>query len=223
MNRHNRGQDGFTLLELLIGLTLLMLLLIGMVSLFESNRATYVRGEWTMEVQQLARMAMGELTRQVRVAGYFPENFAVPPATPPLRNAVHLATDTALAVYGDLDGSAASNVFLYCWDGANLRRVRTAPGDAAGYTCDQGEILAGSVTALRFAYYDDEQNAIVDPTAVPYELDGQAAGALPDLDVLDQRGAVRRVTVTLTVTEDVPGQEPQVYDLAADIALRNVR
>ena len=32
--------------------TLLLLFMIGMVTMFESNRQTYVRGEWTMEVQQ---------------------------------------------------------------------------------------------------------------------------------------------------------------------------
>jgi len=38
-----------------------------------------------------------------------------------------------------------------------------------------------------------------------------------------QRGAVRRVVITLTATENVPGQQqPQTYTLTSNVRLRNL-
>jgi hypothetical protein len=36
-----------------------------------------------------------------------------------------------------------------------------------------------------------------------------------------ERAAVRRVVVTLTVTEAVPGQSPQLFSLGTQVRLRN--
>jgi prepilin-type N-terminal cleavage/methylation domain-containing protein len=218
----SRRQRGFTLIELLISLSIFLLVLLAIYQLFDTNQATYASGQRKVDVQQNARAAMDELMRQIRMVGYFPENFATPPAAPPLTNPIHVATNGALAFFGDADGSGASNVFLYCLDGSVLRRGKGASGVAAAYTCTAGDILAENITSLTFRYYGTNNTAIPDPQTPPYQLDGQGQGAVPDFTTIAQRGAVRTVVITLTAREDVPGQQPQLYTLTSSVRLRNL-
>ncbi len=213
--------SGFTLLEVLIALSLFLVALAAVAVALDSNRVSYLRGERKMDVQQNARLAMGEIVGGVRMGGYFPENFASPAADPPLSHPVHLATDAALALHGDLDGSGASSVFLYCLDGSVLRRGRGAAGDAAAYWCPAGEPLAEGVTRLRFDYFDSDNLPLPDPPGASFQLDGQAPGAVPDFDDVAERGAVRRVVVTLTVTQQAPGLGSQAYTMSSEVRLRN--
>ena len=216
----DQSQEGFTLIEILISLSIFLLVLLGIYELFDWNRATYVSSQRKVDVQQNARVALDEIVRQIRMAGYFPENFPTPP-TPALANPIQIATDVALAIYGDVDGSGASNVFLFCRDGSFVRRQTGGQGVLAAYNCTAGQILAENVTSLQFTYYDTNNTAIPDPPTPAYQLDAQVLGAVPTFASTAQRGAVRTVLITLTAREDVPGQPPQVYTLTSSVRLRN--
>jgi prepilin-type N-terminal cleavage/methylation domain-containing protein len=224
---------GFTILELLIAGSILAIALIGVYFAFDNTWATYSRGQGRAEVQQNGRVAMDQMTRQIRMAGYFPQNFPPPPAlppAPPVANPLHVATDSAFAFYGDADGSGASNVFLFCLTQNlsnpaqptyQLLRVKTAaPAPAAAYTCAGGDILADfpaqNGTSLRFTYYDGNG------TLLPTPLDGQVLGAVPTFAVTAQRAAARRVLITLSARRDVPGHQTQTYMLTSDVRLRNL-
>jgi len=163
---------------------------------------------------------MDMIVRQIRMAGYFPENFDTDTAND-VANSVQLATDAAMAVAGDLDQSGATNAFLFCLSAAGLRRVKGALGTATSYQCNSGDILAESVTSLGFAYYDANNNPVPSPPTAPYQLDGQAAEAAPAFLDTTQRSAVRRVVITLTAREAVPNQPAQTYTLTSDVRLRN--
>ena len=215
---------GFTLLEVLISLTIFMMVLMGVYEVFDTSHATYTSGQRKLDVQQNARVAMDEMVRRVRMAGYFPENFPAPPAAPPsplLSNPVRVATDAALALYGDLDGSGASQVFLLCLSGTTLLQIRGATDAAASYTCSGGDILADNVTGLRFTYFDSTNAAIPNPLTSTYQLDGQALMAVPTFTTVTQRRAVQSILITLTARENVPGQQPQTFTLTSTIRLRN--
>lgn len=219
----SRRRQGFTLLELMVTGTILVIGLMGIYLAFDSTWATYTRGRGKVDAQQNARVAMDQIARQSRMAGYFPENFTTPPPAIPLATPLHVASESALAIYGDADGSGASSVFLFCRDGSNLRRGKAASGLAAAYTCSPAlDLLAENVTSLGFTYYDANNVPTPNPPAPPYALDGQGAGAVPDFTDTSQRGAVRRVVITLTARRDVPGQEPQSYTLTSDVRLRNL-
>ena len=211
-----RSQDGFTLVEVLIAMSVFLLILLGVFQVFEPSNTAYQSSQRKLSVQQNGRIAMDMIVRQIRMAGAFPENFDANPAND-LANGVQIATDTALAIAGDLDGSGASNAFLFCRDASGLRRVRGAIGHAVSYTCGNGDILAESVTSLGFAYYDANNNPIPSPPA----LDGQPAEAVPALNDTTQRSVVRRVVITLTARESVPNQPAQTYTLTSDVRLRN--
>ena len=217
---HRAGQQGFTIVEVLVALSIFLLILMGIMQVFEPSNLAYQSSQRKLNVQQNGRVAMDVMVRQIRMAGYFPENIDTNFANDQA-NSIEIATDAALAVAGDLDGSGASNTFFFCLDSGGLRRVRGARGTAGSYTCSTGDVLAESVTSVGFAYYDANNNPVPDPPAGPYQLDSQAVGAAPSFANTTQRAAVRRVVITLTARESVPNQPAQTYTLTSDVRLRN--
>jgi len=218
----DRNQKGFTFIEMLISLSIFLLVLLGIYDLFDSSRAIYVSGQQKVDVQQNARVALDEMVRQIRMAGYFPENFTATPPVPLLTNSIQVATNAALAIYGDVDGSGSSNVFLYCLDGSFVRRQKAAQGVGAAYICNAGTIMAENITTLQFTYYAADNTAIPNPPTPPYQLDAQGLGAVPAFDTTTQRRAVCTVLITLTARENIPGQSPQVFTLTSSVRLRNL-
>jgi type II secretory pathway pseudopilin PulG len=215
-------QGGFTVLEMLIALGVFLFALLTVVAILDTGRGTYVRNERRADVQQHARLALSEMSKEVRMAGYFPENFASPAPDPLRVNPIHIATDRALAIHGDADGSGASGVFLFCLDGSVLRRGRGAEGDALAYWCPAGEVLAEHVTRLRFAYFDEDDAPIPGTPTEPYELDGKGPGAIPNLVNVAQRDAIRRVVITITAARGgPPGQPVEEFSLTSEVRLRN--
>lgn len=215
-----RGQDGFTMVEVLTALTLFLLILMGIFQIFEPSNVAYLSSQRKLGVQQNARVAMDTMVRQIRMAGYFPENLDGDTSND-VANPIQAASDTALAVAGDLDSSGASSAFLFCLDSSGLRRVKGAVGAAGSYTCSTGEVLAESITSLAFAYYDANNAPVPNPPTGPYSLDGVALGVAPTFVDTTQRKSVRRVVITMTARETVPNQPAQTYTLTSDVRLRN--
>jgi prepilin-type N-terminal cleavage/methylation domain-containing protein len=228
------GQSGFTLIEVLIALSLFFLVLGGMFTVMGPSNVMYVAGQRKVDVQQSGRIAMDTLVRQIRMAGYFPENFDTTQGAAndiPIdqRISIHTGTDAALAIFGAATGCldanadsvcdpdqnpAPSRVFLFCLSGTRLLSKQ------GSYTCsveraDEGEVVADNITALTFAYYDVNNNLLADP------LDGQAVLGAP-VGVTTDRLAVRTVVITLTAQEAVPGQVDQTYTLTSNVRLRNL-
>ena len=159
--RHRSLQraEGFTLIELLIAMSIFLLILLGIYQMFDTNRATYVSGTRKVDVQQNARVALDAITRELRMAGNFPEKYDPDPATnPSLVNpsAYLIATNNGLVVYGDLDGTCnpsqspcpanSSSAFLYCLSGNTiLRKKSTDVAGAASFSCSGGDVLAENI------------------------------------------------------------------------------
>lgn len=213
-------QSGFTIVEVLVALSIFLLILMGIMQVFEPSNLAYQTSQRKLNVQQNGRVAMDLMTRQIRMAGYFPENIDTNVANDQA-NSVEIASNTTLAVAGDLDGTGASSTFLFCLDNQGLKRVRGPRGNNTSYICSGGDVLAESVTSLGFAYYDANNNPVPNPPTGPYQLDGQAVGAAPSFATTTQRAAVRRVVITLTARESVPNQPAQTYTLTSDVRLRN--
>jgi type II secretory pathway pseudopilin PulG len=220
-----------SLIELLISLSIFFIILLAIYLVFESSQSTYSSGTRKQDAQQQARMAMDEMVRQVRMTGYYPEQFdanAGNDLVNPL--SVHIATPTALAIFGDLDGGGTSRVFLFCSsNGSLLANAGGASGAAGSYSCSctgaqTGCVLADNITSVRFRYYDAANNEIVGNGAQG-QLDGKSVGAAPTLNTgadRAQRGIVQRVVVTLQITEAVGLNQPsQLYNLTSSIQFRN--
>lgn len=180
-------QQGFSLVELVVGMAIFLLVLLAVYQLFDTGSATYRSGQRKVDVQQNARVALDEIVRQLRVAGYYPENYDASLGPPALGNdlvnprPIHVATSTGLAVYGDLDATCdltqaqlpgqscpanSSSVFLYCveTDKPNrkvyMRRVKGNAGILSSYQCAGGDILA----ELADLTYAPNSDAIIDGT-----------------------------------------------------------
>ena len=193
MRMRTKGSGpGFTVLEAMIAMTLFLAVLGAVMATFAPGRQLYNRGEKKAEVQQNARLAVGDMARQIRLAGYFPENVTLPPPTTLVADPILIATDRVLAIHGDADGSGSSQVFLFCLDGTDLRRRRGPRGSSSSFVCSTGELIAEEVEALRFAYYDADGNPVPDPPTTPYQLDSQGPGAVPDVGDTSQRSQIRQ-------------------------------
>ncbi len=245
-------RKGLTMIEVLVSLMIFLVVLLAIYQLFDTSHTTYAAGTRKQDVQQQARLAMEEMVRVLRMAGYVSENYDATAGNEMTDTArIHVATDNFLAVFGNPDNSAysvgppitpASHVFVFCRDAAHntLLSRRGTPTDAAAtYTCDNtntldatgaavkevvSNVIADNVTRLQFRYFDENGARVgADGSGNQVNLDNKAAGgALDNLAVRAQRDAVRTIVITLEVTEPVIRQSNQVYTLTSTVRLRNL-
>jgi len=276
------AQSGYTILEAVIVTAIFAVVFISIYSMFDTNWSVYRRGEVRSNVQQNARLALEQISTEIRQAGFFPERFgmytpAVLPLWPACGGLANAAfpiwvgttgdvdTDGTLVIYGDVDpnlprppaaGATCSNFVRY-----NVVTLGGPPPTTAvlcraandwGAGCAAGTavpLASLPITAnvarpiqLRFAFYDSCDRPL--PNGPVPDVAGAGGGVALDNATLtgaqpadpsaftatcpaapganEQRAAVRRVLVTLTLSEDVPGQGVQVYTLTTDIRLRNM-
>jgi prepilin-type N-terminal cleavage/methylation domain-containing protein len=69
----HRNQRGLTLVELMIAMAIGVLLLLGVSLLFTQNRQSYRQNEELARIQENARFAIEELSRDLSMAGFFAE------------------------------------------------------------------------------------------------------------------------------------------------------
>ena len=67
---HRKSARGFSLLELMVAVTISLLLLMGVVALFVSSRASYETTERLSRIQENGRYALDQFTNDIRAAGY---------------------------------------------------------------------------------------------------------------------------------------------------------
>jgi Tfp pilus assembly protein PilW len=203
-----------------------VLIVVGMLEMFDFVRLTYVKGERKLDVQQNTRLVTDTMAREFRMAGYFPENFDTNTASDLAGTAtgIHVAAANSLAISGDLAGNCnptagacpdySSKVYLYCQSGTTVIRKITnfttptsGTPDASAYTCGGGDILAENINGLTFSYYD-----INNVLLTPLPLDAA------------NRGNVATVIIALIGQETVPGpgQLPQTFTLTQTVRLRNL-
>lgn len=64
-------QRGMSLIELMIGMTLGLMILLGLTSLFVQSKRSFKQDELTARMQEDARFAMGELRHDIGIAGFW--------------------------------------------------------------------------------------------------------------------------------------------------------
>jgi len=69
-NTFTRPSNGFSMVELLVAMTISLLLMSGVVQIFSSSKASYVLQEGTSRLQENARFALGRLSHDIGAAGY---------------------------------------------------------------------------------------------------------------------------------------------------------
>jgi len=102
-------QSGFTLVELLIAMTIGLLILTALSSTFLMQRKTYDIQEQIIEMVQTARAAMDMMTREIRMAGYDPAG-TMQRSDPTGAKFVGIPYDAdKLQIYADLNGDEDTN------------------------------------------------------------------------------------------------------------------
>jgi type IV pilus assembly protein PilW len=195
-------ESGFTLVELMIAMTIGLIILAALSSTFLMQRKIYVVQEQIVEMVQTARAAMDMMTREIRMTGYNPTGSA---------NATIIAADTiSLTFTQDLNGDGdlmdGSNwdtnerirYYLYTPDDGIQKIGRRTGGDTAN-----PQPVAEHVQSLGFQYYDENGALLGTPVSVAgvrrIEVAIVVRTAKPDSDYTPN-GGYRTYTLTSFIT-----------------------
>ena len=151
------NEQGFTLIEVVIGLAISLILMGVAVSIFNVQRKSYIMQEQVTEMQQNVRAAMDMMVREIRMAGYDPTESGFV--------GIGTNTTTLLQILADLDGNGTSTGtnedITYCYYNANdatyPREIKRKMGE------EVFQPLAENIDGCNFLYYDG--NGIATTTA----------------------------------------------------------
>jgi prepilin-type N-terminal cleavage/methylation domain-containing protein len=179
------GNDrGYTLAEMLVVCAIVGLVMAGLLALVMSGQQAFWYGTTQVDAQQTTRVALERMVKEIREAGYYPRGPDTTPANcpdaaqyplyplgPPCYKffPITAQTATALTLQSDWNGdtaiSASTKVndpfdcptgtacrgewVTYSFSGGNLNRTE------AGFPL---QLIASGITALTFAYLDENQN-----------------------------------------------------------------
>lgn len=182
---------GFTLLELMVSMSIGMVILAAVTTTFMSQTKIYNAQEQTNEMQQNARGILDIITRELKMAGYKPNGGSfsgITYSTTQLMVQADLNSDGAIST-----SSTANEQITFVYDSANQRITRTVGSGSA-------QILADNITAFNFSYLDatgaattvsgDIRQVSISVTAVTDKPD-------PDYTL---NGGYRTYTVSATIT-----------------------
>ena len=193
MKTSEKKDEGFTIIELLIALTLSLVVLTSVSGAFISQRKTYASQEQMTEMIQGTRAVMEIITREVKLAGFNPTGSTTLVGIP--------YSTTQLEIRADLDGdgtataSDTNEVIIYSHDGSVLEINRNA-GQAWSYA----RILAENIESFTFGYLDADGIATTTAADIRMvEITITARTAKPDPNY-GQNSGYRTYTLTSTVS-----------------------
>ncbi len=198
---------GFTLLEGLVSMSIFLLVMFAIYSTFASSAGTFAKGDKKADIHQNARASTEFMVREIRHAGYFPENFSpliIPPGPaagcPGPFVGISNATATSITICGDVDGDNGSELVTYTWVGDTNGDGIVDPGEneiRRQITDDGGlqpaDVMALNISAFTLSYIDPT-NTLINPGAC-------TDNTTPPCDIA-------RVVITMT------GSEPQQQSAA---------
>ncbi|MCD6399949.1 prepilin-type N-terminal cleavage/methylation domain-containing protein [candidate division WOR-3 bacterium] len=149
-------ESGFTLVELLIAMTIGLLILAALSSTFLIQRKTYDVQEQIVEMVQTARAAMDMMTREIRMAGYDPSGI-MQRSDPTGAKFVGIPYDAnKLQIYADLNGDEDTDdsheYIKYTMDSDYPFEIRRDTGGGR-------QEFALNIQSFTFEYLDSAGNA----------------------------------------------------------------
>ena len=204
-SRWIRNQQGLSLVEIMIALVMASIIMVAIYTSFDTQSKTFSVQEQVAEMQQNARMAAYLMARDIRMAGYDPDE-----------RFVSLGVD-------DFDVATATAVTFNTWDDStNSVDTIAYTYDAADLTIDKnGTAIAEGIDALGFAYCFDSGTDGVDTyttaggdTKVIWAVRNSLSGLWFNLDVnndgqIDENDAVGGVITGIStgVTADADRED----------------
>ena len=163
-------ESGFTLVELLIAMTIGLIILAALSSTFLMQRKIFDVQEQVVEMVQTARAAMDMMTTEIRMAGYDPTGSAGAEIITASTNSIRFTMDITGGEsdgidndgdgnvdeadedeFGDGDTSDSNEDITYSYDAANLQIDRNTGGG--------NQPFAENSQLLTFNYLDSAGNA----------------------------------------------------------------
>jgi type IV pilus assembly protein PilW len=186
-----RNIEGFTLVELMVSMSIGMVILAAVTTTFMSQTRIYNAQEQINEMQQNARGALDIITREVKMAGYKPNGGGF--------NGVTYST-TQLMIQADLDSdgaistsSTANEQIRYVFDSANQRITRAVGSGSA-------QVIAEHISAFTFSYlYTNGTTTTVTADIRQVSISITALTAKPDPNYTSN-GGYRNYIVSATIT-----------------------
>ena len=152
-----RPEGGFTLAELLVACAVTGFVMAGLLIMLQTGQQSYLVGAHQVEAQQTVRVALDEMIRELRNAGYCPTCTGTAPFT-----AITAQSGTGFAIQSDWDGSGTISTSGTVTDAAG-----TVRGERIIYAVSSGALtrqetgidaspltVATGITSLGFTYQD---------------------------------------------------------------------
>lgn len=203
-HRYSSRAGGFTLIEMLVSMSIGLVVLAGIARTFTAQTRQNSAEEQIGQLQQNVRGALDLMIREIQMAKYNPAGTAFPSGTYGVPySASQLQIQSDMDGNGTLDSSTSGSVenIIYAYDSANLRITRQLGSGGSA------QILADNVSAFTFTYYDANGNAVTSSA---------------------NSGNIRKVTITITAKTAKPDPSYpsnggyRTYQLSADVTPPNL-
>ncbi len=157
---HNAGEYGFTLVELMIAMAVGGIVMGAVMTSFLSQHRSYLAQDEVVEMQQNARVAMDMLTRDIRSAGYDPNDLGAAIVTAGANNLVFTREDDLAANGLETIAYSLFDAFASAVPPTNdglvddlALQITTAAGTSGGR-----QVVAENISQLEFRYLDEDGN-----------------------------------------------------------------
>lgn len=197
----NNRASGFTLMELLVSMSIGMVVLAALAKTFTVQSRQNTAEEQIAQMQGNARAALDLMVREIQMAKYNPAGTAFSSAYGVTYSASQLEVKADMDGNGTISTSSGSvEDIIYARDAANNYITRKLGSGTA-------EIVADNITAFTFAYYDANGSAVT------------SSG---------NSGNIRKVTINITARTAKPDPSYtsnsgyRTYQISADITPPNM-
>src|SRR5690242_8220321 len=201
MMKKSSRSAGFTLMELLVSMSIGLVVLAALAKTFTVQSRQNTAEEQIAQMQQNARAALDLMVREIQMAKYNPAGSAFSSAYGVTYSSSQLEIKADMDGNGSISTSSGSvEDIIYAHDSTNLQITRKLGSGGA-------EIVADNITAFAFSYYD---------------ANGAAVSSLAN------SGNIRKVTVSITARTARPDPSfttnsgYRTYQISADITPPNM-
>jgi type IV pilus assembly protein PilW len=209
----NTRQKGFSLIELMVAMAIASVLMAGIYTFYHNQLKTHITQQEMVDMQQDARAAMYMMTREIRMAGYDPQNTG---ATIRTANVAEIAFDSDDNGNGDI---GTNERFYYALNNGNGNLER-------GRWDDLGNLnpVALNIDALNFVYLDNDgitASSLADIRSVQITL---VARSGDDVPVLMRKHTDNTIYTNQQGTVILPAQNDNFrrIRLTATVKVRNL-
>ena len=204
-------QAGFSFVEIMIAVLISTIVLFAIYLVYASNLTTAAWGNKKVELQQNARVALDMMEREIRMAGYDPQNTgAAAIQSTPLN-----ASD--LIFTADVDGDNVTEKVQYTFNAASQTITRSLwRWNGTGWTSiSTNEVVADGVSSLAPSHINCDGTINPTTTTAPFTYcDGNNKST-------STPASVRKITIAITAS-GMAGNKLQTFSFASDVRLRNL-